>query len=35
MQRCHELGLEPERAGLATLDEFWNEAKAIERGKAG
>lgn len=31
MQRCHELGLDPNRAGLARLDEFWDEAKAIER----
>ncbi len=31
MQRCHEQGLAPERVGLAKLDEFWDEAKAIER----
>jgi MazG family protein len=31
MQRCHELGLDPSRAGLAKLDSFWDEAKAIER----
>jgi MazG family protein len=31
MQRCHELGIAPESAGLARLDEFWDEAKAIER----
>lgn len=31
MQRCHEGGLDPARVGLAQLDEFWDEAKAIER----
>ncbi len=31
MRRCHELGIAPESAGLAQLDEFWDEAKAIER----
>ncbi len=31
MQRCHEQGLDPNAVGLARLDEFWAEAKAIER----
>ncbi|HLT37659.1 MAG TPA: nucleoside triphosphate pyrophosphohydrolase [Enhygromyxa sp.] len=31
MRRCHELGIAPETAGLAQLDAFWDEAKAIER----
>jgi uncharacterized protein YabN with tetrapyrrole methylase and pyrophosphatase domain len=35
MRRCHEFGIAPESAGLAKLDEFWDEAKAIERGEAG
>jgi MazG family protein len=30
MRRCHELGIAPDSAGLAQLDEFWDEAKAIE-----
>ena len=30
MRRCHELGIVPETAGLAKLDEFWDEAKARE-----
>lgn len=30
MRRCHELGIAPESAGLAKLDEFWDEAKANE-----
>ncbi len=34
MQRCHEQQLDPNQAGLAKLDEFWDEAKAIERGRA-
>ena len=33
MRRCHELGLDPEAAGLAQLDVFWDEAKARERGE--
>jgi tetrapyrrole methylase family protein/MazG family protein len=32
MRRCHEQGLDPTTAGLAVLDAFWDEAKAIERG---
>jgi len=31
MRRCHELGIDPETAGLERLDGFWDEAKAIER----
>jgi MazG family protein len=31
MRRCHELGIAPETAGLAQLDAFWDEAKALER----
>jgi tetrapyrrole methylase family protein/MazG family protein len=31
MARCHERGLDPARVGLAKLDEFWDEAKEIER----
>ncbi|MFV8756498.1 nucleoside triphosphate pyrophosphohydrolase [Nannocystaceae bacterium ST9] len=31
MRRCHEQGLDPAAVGLAKLDEFWDEAKAIER----
>jgi MazG family protein len=31
MRRCHEQGLDPTTAGLAVLDGFWDEAKAIER----
>lgn len=31
MARCHALGLDPAGAGLATLDGFWDEAKAQER----
>ena len=35
MRRCHEQGIEPSRAGLAQLDAFWDEAKALEASKAG
>lgn len=31
MRRCHEQGIDPEHAGLERLDEFWDEAKALER----
>jgi MazG family protein len=31
MRRCHEQGIDPSTAGLAVLDGFWDEAKAIER----
>jgi MazG family protein len=31
MRRCHEQGIDPTTAGLAVLDGFWDEAKAIER----
>lgn len=31
MRRCHELGIDPETAGLERLDGFWDEAKARER----
>lgn len=31
MRRCFEQGIAPETAGLAQLDVFWDEAKAIER----
>ena len=31
MRRCHEQGMDPGAAGLAVLDGFWDEAKAIER----
>ncbi len=31
MRRCHEDGIEPASAGLATLDGFWQQAKADER----
>ncbi len=34
MGRCHELGLDPETAGLARLDAFWREAKKTERNRA-
>lgn len=30
MARCHAEGIEPSTAGLATLDGFWDEAKAQE-----
>ena len=30
MRRCHERGLDPSAAGLAVLDEFWDEAKSRE-----
>jgi MazG family protein len=33
MRRCHEQGLDPTTAGLAVLDGFWDEAKAIERAR--
>ncbi len=33
MRRCHEQGIDPTTAGLAVLDAFWDEAKAIERGR--
>lgn len=33
MRRCHEQGIDPTTAGLAVLDGFWDEAKAIERGR--
>jgi MazG family protein len=33
MRRCHEQGIDPTSAGLAVLDGFWDEAKAIERGR--
>ena len=32
MARCHEEGIAPETAGLAVLDGFWDQAKALERG---
>ncbi|MBK8266214.1 MAG: nucleoside triphosphate pyrophosphohydrolase [Nannocystis sp.] len=32
MQRCHEAGISPSEAGLARLDGWWDEAKAIARG---
>jgi MazG family protein len=31
MARCHEQGIDPAGAGLATLDGFWEQAKARER----
>jgi MazG family protein len=31
MRRCHEQQIDPTTAGLEVLDEFWDEAKAIER----
>lgn len=31
MRRCHEQGIDPTTAGLAVLDGFWDEAKALER----
>jgi MazG family protein len=31
MARCHEQGLDPAAVGLAVLDGFWDEAKALER----
>jgi MazG family protein len=31
MRRCHEQGIDPTTAGLAILDSFWDEAKAIEK----
>jgi MazG family protein len=31
MARCHEEGLDPTAVGLAVLDGFWDEAKALER----
>ncbi len=31
MARCHAEGIDPSEAGLATLDGFWEEAKAEER----
>jgi MazG family protein len=31
MQRCHDEGLDPARAGLDRLDGFWDEAKRLER----
>jgi MazG family protein len=31
MRRCREEGIAPESAGLARLDEFWNEAKLSTR----
>lgn len=31
MARCHEQGLDPTAVGLAVLDGFWDEAKALER----
>jgi uncharacterized protein YabN with tetrapyrrole methylase and pyrophosphatase domain len=35
MARCHAQGLDPAEAGLATLDGFWEQAKALERSAAG
>lgn len=37
MQACHEHGIDPNTAGLAKLDEFWDEAKrrGIGRPRAG
>ena len=37
MQACHEHGIDPNTAGLAKLDEFWDEAKrrGIGRRRAG
>lgn len=35
MQRCHEAGIAPERAGLARLDHWWDEAKALGIGRGG
>ena len=35
MERCHAEGIAPERAGLAVLDGFLDEAKAHERGAPG
>ena len=32
--RCHERGLDPSQVGLETLDAYWDEAKALERGEA-
>jgi len=31
MRRCHQEKLDPNEAGLARLDAYWNEAKASER----
>ncbi len=33
MQRCHEAGIDPEAAGLARLDGWWDEAKALGIGR--
>lgn len=33
MARCHERGIDPESAGLAVLDGFWDEAKALGIGR--
>ncbi|PRQ07300.1 nucleoside triphosphate pyrophosphohydrolase [Enhygromyxa salina] len=32
MRRCHERNVDPTTAGLEILDEFWDEAKRLERG---
>ncbi|MCA9710695.1 MAG: nucleoside triphosphate pyrophosphohydrolase [Myxococcales bacterium] len=34
MACCHAEGIAPGQAGLAVLDGFWEQAKAIERGQA-
>ncbi len=34
MARCHAAGIDPTSAGLAKLDGFWDEAKALERAPA-
>mgnify|MGYP003406725791 CR=1 FL=1 len=31
LRRCEPAGIEPHEAGLAVLDGFWDEAKALER----
>ena len=31
MRRAHEAGIDPNAAGLARLDEWWNEAKRLSR----
>lgn len=35
MQACHEQGIDPNTAGLAKLDEFWDEAKRRGIGRPG
>lgn len=34
MDRCHAAGIDPAQAGLAVLDRFWDQAKALERNES-